>query len=175
MPWLRAARGLASVTGWPRPRIWPWTGAWTRAMIFISGDLPAPFSPSSACTEPGRRRNCPLSSAPTPGKDLLTPRTCSMQAGPGGTGGRPPPVGAGRSGVAMNMAGSLDSASSIEPDVGRFAPAGPPLLLVVHEIGELLRRHRHRLDADLLQPGPGLRVRERSHQFLVQPREHRRR
>src|SRR6218665_1582806 len=99
-------------------------------MIFISVDLPAPLSPSSACTEPGRRRNCTLSSATTPGKDLLTPRTCSRQDGPGGTGdcalasaatpgkdlltprrwsrrdgpggtgGRPPPVGAGRSGVA---------------------------------------------------------------------------
>src|SRR6218665_1476708 len=99
-------------------------------MIFISVDLPAPFSPSSACTEPGRRRNCTLSRATTPGKDLLTPRTCSRQNAPGGTGVRHPPVGAGRSGVAMNMAGSLDSASSIEPDVGRFDHAGPPLFLV---------------------------------------------
>src|SRR6218665_1420826 len=100
-------------------------------MIFISVDLPAPFSPSSACTEPGRRRNCTLSSATTPGKDLLTPRTCSRQAGPGGTGVRPPPVGARRSGVATNMAGSLDSPSSIEPDAGRFDHPGPPPFLVL--------------------------------------------
>src|SRR6218665_1379181 len=141
-------------------------------MIFISVDLPAPFSPSSACTEPGGRGNWTLSSATTPGKDLLTPRTCIRQAGPGGTGGRPPPVGARRSGVATNLAGSPGRTASIEPDAGRFDHAGPPLLIVVHEIGELLRRHRHRLDADLLQPGPGLGGREGSHQVPVQPPAH---
>src|SRR6218665_155187 len=112
-------------------------------MIFISVDLPAPFSPSSACTEPGRRRNCTLSRATTPGKDLLTPRTCSRQGGPGGTGGRPPPAGGGRAGVGAKVGGWVECASAIEPDAGRFDRPGPPLLLVVHEIGELLRRHRH--------------------------------
>ncbi|CAM2339414.1 hypothetical protein BVIET440_180125 [Burkholderia vietnamiensis] len=49
-------------------------------MIFISVDLPAPFSPISACTVPRRTRNCTPSSATTPGKDLPTPRTSSRQS-----------------------------------------------------------------------------------------------
>ena len=36
----------------PRSRISPASGAWTPARILISVDLPAPFSPSSACTSP---------------------------------------------------------------------------------------------------------------------------
>src|ERR1700722_9156410 len=43
--------------------------------IFISVDLPAPFSPMRASTSPGRTRRLTFSSARTPGKDLLTPST----------------------------------------------------------------------------------------------------
>src|SRR3990167_9835264 len=42
------------------------------AMIFIRVDLPAPFSPISARTEPGRTRSCTSDNATTPGKPLLT-------------------------------------------------------------------------------------------------------
>ena len=44
-------------------------------MILISVDLPAPFSPTSACTSPARTSNETSDSACTPGKDLLMPRT----------------------------------------------------------------------------------------------------
>src|SRR5688572_31569 len=42
-------------------------------MILTSVDLPAPFSPSSACTSPGRRSKLTPSSARTPGKLLAMP------------------------------------------------------------------------------------------------------
>src|ERR671937_63390 len=42
--------------------------------MFISVDLPAPFSPRSACTSPRRRSKSTLSSATTPGKRLVIPR-----------------------------------------------------------------------------------------------------
>src|SRR5271169_239281 len=47
------------------------------AMIFISVDLPAPFSPISACTWPRLRRKETLSSASTPGNALRTFSTSS--------------------------------------------------------------------------------------------------
>src|SRR4051794_24840432 len=47
------------------------------AMIFISVDLPAPFSPMRACTEPRFSRNWTSSSARTPGNSL---RTCSTSS-----------------------------------------------------------------------------------------------
>src|SRR5690242_12271635 len=42
--------------------------------MFISVDLPAPFSPSSACTSPLRRSKSTLSLATTPGNAFLIPR-----------------------------------------------------------------------------------------------------
>src|SRR5271166_2505373 len=53
------------------------------AMIFISVDLPAPFSPMSAWTWPRFRRNDTSSSASTPGKALRTPTTSSRYSAPG--------------------------------------------------------------------------------------------
>src|SRR5215207_3328855 len=41
--------------------------------MFINVDLPAPFSPSSACTSPRRRSKSTLSLATTPGKRLVIP------------------------------------------------------------------------------------------------------
>src|SRR5436309_1093309 len=41
----------------------------------MSVDLPAPFSPSTTCTSPARTSRSTRSSATTPGKRLLTPRT----------------------------------------------------------------------------------------------------
>src|SRR4051794_5363458 len=43
--------------------------------MFISVDLPAPFSPSSACTSPRRRSKSTWSFARTPGKRLVIPRS----------------------------------------------------------------------------------------------------
>src|SRR5437763_5532338 len=42
--------------------------------MFRSVDLPAPFSPSSACTSPGRRSKSTRSSATTPGNRFVMPR-----------------------------------------------------------------------------------------------------
>src|SRR5437588_11120494 len=42
--------------------------------MFISVDLPAPFSPSRACTSPRRRSKSTLSSATMPGKRFVIPR-----------------------------------------------------------------------------------------------------
>ncbi len=42
--------------------------------MFISVDLPAPFSPSSACTSPRRTSNDTSSLATTPGNSLRMPR-----------------------------------------------------------------------------------------------------
>src|ERR1700722_12401381 len=52
-------------------------------MIFISVDLPAPFSPISAWTWPRLRRNDTSSSASTPGKALRTFETSSRYSAPG--------------------------------------------------------------------------------------------
>src|SRR5262245_3896557 len=43
--------------------------------MFISVDLPAPFSPSSACTSPRRRSKSTWSFASTPGKRFVMPRS----------------------------------------------------------------------------------------------------
>src|SRR3954471_4301327 len=51
---------------------------------FISVDLPAPFSPTRPSTSPARTSRCMSSSALTPGKLLLTPRTSSSSDGSGG-------------------------------------------------------------------------------------------
>src|SRR5437763_10570445 len=42
--------------------------------MFISVDLPAPFSPSSACTSPSRRSKSTWSFASTPGNRFVMPR-----------------------------------------------------------------------------------------------------
>src|ERR1700730_11081676 len=44
-------------------------------MILERVDLPAPFSPVRACTSPARNSRLTLSSARTPGNDLLIPST----------------------------------------------------------------------------------------------------
>src|ERR1700741_861666 len=54
-------------------------------MILIRVDLPDPFSPSSACTSPGRTSNETSSSAQTPGKNLLTFRNVRAGSPEGGT------------------------------------------------------------------------------------------
>src|SRR2546421_6676534 len=48
---------------------------------FMSVDLPAPFSPTSASTSPRRSSMCMSCSARTPGKLLPTPLACSSSGG----------------------------------------------------------------------------------------------
>ena len=50
-------------------------------MIFISLILPAPFSPMSACTEPGRSLSVTPSNALTPGNSFEIPLTSKGIAG----------------------------------------------------------------------------------------------
>ena len=52
MPWRCASSGWFMRHTRPRTRISPWSGRITPAMIFISVDLPAPFSPMTAWTVP---------------------------------------------------------------------------------------------------------------------------
>src|SRR5215218_7529091 len=68
-----ASAGLDSVIGEPSTSMVPSSGRCTPYRIFISVDLPAPFSPTSACTVP--RRTVMLTSwlATTPGKRLVIP------------------------------------------------------------------------------------------------------
>src|SRR5690348_8232535 len=50
-------------------------------MMLISVDLPAPFSPNSACTSPSARSKSTLSRAVVPAKRLVIPRSDSIIAG----------------------------------------------------------------------------------------------
>src|SRR5579863_9102110 len=52
MPRLRAMLGLLFGTGWPSTLRIPESAASAPVMILTSVDLPAPFSPTSACTSP---------------------------------------------------------------------------------------------------------------------------
>src|SRR5882672_3200542 len=61
-------------------RISPASGWYTPARIFIKVDLPAPFSPTSACTSPARADRFTSASTVFPANDLLMPRISS--AGP---------------------------------------------------------------------------------------------
>ena len=74
-----ASRTPAKRTGAPSIRISPSSAGWTPERIFISVDLPAPFSPTSACTSPARRSKSTRSSAVTPAKCLVTLRARRKQ------------------------------------------------------------------------------------------------
>src|SRR5438552_8273343 len=73
-----ASSGRVKETGTPRYRIWPLSGAYTPVSSLIRVDLPAPFSPTRACTSPGASANDTSSSASTPGNRLATPTTSSI-------------------------------------------------------------------------------------------------
>src|SRR5882762_1775523 len=77
MPLFNASKGPLSTSGRPFTRTSPWSGVWMPAMIFISVDLPAPFSPINAWTVPACSRNRTLSRATTPGKALRMPSISS--------------------------------------------------------------------------------------------------
>src|SRR5437870_3562103 len=76
MPRRNASRGEAKVTGAPSQRISPASGRSAPAMSLRRVDLPAPFSPTTACTSPAATARSTASRAVTPGyrfdaKDLL--------------------------------------------------------------------------------------------------------
>src|ERR1700691_4624592 len=75
MPLSRASCGEAKATRRPSSTISP-SSAWnTPEIALISVDLPAPLSPASATTSPGKTSSETLVSAWTPPKCLETPRT----------------------------------------------------------------------------------------------------
>src|SRR5580704_2452612 len=65
------AFGPSIVTGLPSTSIVPLSAMYAPARIFISVDLPAPFSPTSACTSPAATSKDTPSSARTPGNDFV--------------------------------------------------------------------------------------------------------
>ena len=77
MPWRADACASANRTGAPPSRITPWSGWCTPASTLIIVLLPAPFSPTSAWISPARSSKSTPSSARTPGKDFVSPRTSS--------------------------------------------------------------------------------------------------
>src|SRR5947208_1431853 len=80
MPFSRASCGVAKVTGWPLSRISPPVGWNTPDIALISVVLPAPLSPASATTSPGRTAMEKSFSARTAPKCLERFRTSSRGA-----------------------------------------------------------------------------------------------
>src|SRR5579872_827604 len=74
MPYRSAARGPSIVTGAPSISIVPESAGCAPARIFMSVDLPAPFSPTSACTSARSTSRSTPSRARTPGKVFTIPR-----------------------------------------------------------------------------------------------------
>ena len=70
MPKPKASLALEITTGFPSIKIAPLSGLWMPPKIFIRVDLPAPFSPMSACTSPQRTSKFTWSLASTSGKRL---------------------------------------------------------------------------------------------------------
>ena len=95
MPACWAPAGPCRVTGWPSISSSPESGWYTPARIFTMVDLPAPFSPTSACASPANSSIVPSMTARTAPNDLVAWR--SARTGPGGApsgaawgpGGRP--------------------------------------------------------------------------------------
>src|SRR4051812_21320258 len=70
MPAPIASAGEENDSSRPSTSIVPESGFWTPYRIFISVDLPAPFSPTRACTVPRRTVTLTWSFAMTPGNRL---------------------------------------------------------------------------------------------------------
>src|SRR3954468_13675019 len=75
MPAAIASLGLRRCTSRPSTRIWPSSGRCMPYSVFINVDLPAPFSPTMACTSPRATRSSMSLLATTPGKRLVIPRS----------------------------------------------------------------------------------------------------
>ena len=100
IPARRASSGVLSESTRPSTAMVPLSGFITPDIVRISVDLPAPFSPRSACTSPGRTRSDMSLSAFTAGKLLLSPSRWRRSEGSGIVGhrarGSRPPEAAGR-------------------------------------------------------------------------------
>src|SRR3954452_1746154 len=72
-----ALRGEANATSSPRSRTCPLSSGYTPVISLISVDFPAPFSPTSACTEPACSSIETSSSARTPANRLLADVTAN--------------------------------------------------------------------------------------------------
>src|SRR4249919_1955645 len=93
--------------------------------MFISVDLPAPFSPRSACTSPRRRSKSMWSLASTPGNCLVIPRSSSTRGSSAIRvilgGGRARPLGTvplGRRGLDLALRDQLRDRVDLLGDVG---------------------------------------------------------
>src|ERR1041384_2898331 len=80
IPAASASRGERKCTGRPSIAIRPSYWLCRPAMIFISVDLPAPFSPTSPWISPARSTKSTSRSAATPPNDLEMPRSSSRGA-----------------------------------------------------------------------------------------------
>ena len=80
MPLRCAARGPPSLASLPKRKISPASGRTKPLRILTSVDLPAPFSPSSACTSPGRTASDTSSRATVAPKCFLSPTTSNADA-----------------------------------------------------------------------------------------------
>src|SRR5215472_10363930 len=87
MPASLAAAGLCKATGAPSMSSSPSSGWYTPASIFTMVDLPAPFSPSSACASPGYRSADPSTTARTAPNALAACRSESTGVGSEAEGG----------------------------------------------------------------------------------------
>src|SRR6476660_115798 len=127
MPARSESSGSRGAKGWPANVISPESACSAPARMFMSVDLPAPFSPSRAWTSPARASKSTWSLARTPGKDLTTP-TASRAAGMAG----------------VVMAG---------PDRQPFAwPLGPGRRVAPDRPGPRISRQRRQLAVDALVP-----------------------
>src|SRR5690349_6581068 len=81
MPACCACSGVAKRTGTPSWEISPASGWYMPVSTLIRVDLPAPFSPTRACTSPARAVKSTSDSARTPGKVLHSPVTVSISEG----------------------------------------------------------------------------------------------
>src|SRR5690348_6694695 len=79
-----AAAGPENDTGSPSMSSAPESGRCTPARILTSVDLPAPFSPSSACTWPARSSTVPSTSAATAPNDFVACRSATTGPAPSG-------------------------------------------------------------------------------------------
>ena len=75
-----ASAGPLIVTGLPSSAISPSSGVASPYRMFIRVDFPAPFSPRSAWTSPGRTSRSIPSFATTPGYRFVMPRISSAGA-----------------------------------------------------------------------------------------------
>jgi hypothetical protein len=77
MPVAMASLGVRKATSAPLTLMVPSSGFCMPYRIFIRVDLPAPFSPTIACTVPGSTVMRMSWFATTPGKRLVMPSSCT--------------------------------------------------------------------------------------------------